>query len=99
MFLKFHVLFLIPKLSISIHIRMLLLEVEMAVGLPEGPSYPGYSPRTNHFFAVLLPERLQKGRTQLLSNRLPVFSLLLPFSWPSSSFHFSFSPDVHKHSF
>ena len=24
----------------------------MAVGLPEGPSYPGHSPHTNHFFAV-----------------------------------------------
>ena len=29
----------------------------MAVGLPQGPSYPGHSPPTNHFFAVLPPER------------------------------------------
>ena len=28
--------------------------VKMAVRLPEGPSYPGHSPHTNHFFAVHL---------------------------------------------
>ena len=37
--------------------------VEMAVGLSEGPSYPGYSPQ---FFAMLPFERPQKGSTQLL---------------------------------
>ena len=31
---------------------------EMAVGLPEGPSYPG---NPLHFFAMLPPERPQKG--------------------------------------
>ena len=31
-----------------------------------------------HFFAMLPPERLQKGSTQLLQNRSPVFSFLLP---------------------
>ena len=42
-----------------------------------------------HFFAMLPPERPQKGSTQLLSNRSPVFtfSFLLPFSYPSSSPH------------
>ena len=38
--------------------------VEMAVGLPEGPSYPGHSPFI--FFAMLPPERPQKGSTQHL---------------------------------
>ena len=56
----------------------------MAVGLPEGPSYPGNSPS---FFAMLFPERPQQGSTLLLQNRSPVFSfyLLLPFSYRSSS--------------
>ena len=36
--------------------------VEMAIGLPEGPSYP-VTPL--HFFAMLAPERPQKGSTQL----------------------------------
>ena len=60
----------------------------MAVGLPKGPSYPGHSPS---FFAVLPPERPQKGSTQLLRNRSPVFSFsfFLPFSHPSSSPHSS----------
>ena len=37
--------------------------VEMAAGLPEGTSYPGHS---LHFFAMLPPERLKKGRKQHL---------------------------------
>ena len=47
----------------------------MAVGLPEGPSYPGHSPHANHFFAVQPHERPQKGSTQPLQNR-PVYSCL-----------------------
>ena len=47
----------------------------MAVGFPEGPSYPGHSPHTNHFFAEQPPERPQKGSTQPLQNQ-PVFSCL-----------------------
>ena len=31
-----------------------------------------------HFFVMLPPERPQKGSTQLLQNRSPVFSFLLP---------------------
>ena len=43
-----------------------------------------------HFFTMLPPERLQKGSTQLLQNRLPVFSFsfLLPL-FVSSFFSFS----------
>ena len=52
----------------------------MAVGLPEGPSYPGHSPL---FFAMLPPERPQKGSTQLLQNRSPVFSFYFSFLLPS----------------
>ena len=54
------------------------------------------TPRTPlHFFAMLHPERPQKGSTQLLQNRSPVFSfsLLLPFSCPPSSPHSSASLD------
>ena len=40
--------------------------VEMAVGLPEGPSHPGHSPHTNHFFTMLPSERTQKVSTQAL---------------------------------
>ena len=40
--------------------------VKMAVGFPEGPSYLGQSPHTNHFFTVKPPERPQKGSTQPL---------------------------------
>ena len=67
--------------------------VEMAVGLPEGPSYPGHSP--TFFFAMLPPERPQEGSTQHLQIRSPVFtfSSLLPYSCPSSSPHSSSSPD------
>ena len=74
--------------------------VKMAVGLPEGPSYPGHSPHTNHFFAVQPPEQPQKDSTQLLQNP-PVFSLLLPFSCMSSFFYFFLllmSGNVHPNS-
>ena len=70
--------------------------VEMAVGLPDGPSYPGHFPHTNHFFAVLRPERQQLVSTQLFLNRSPVFSLLLPFSCTSS--HSFPSPDERQRS-
>ena len=40
--------------------------VEMAVGLPEGPCYPGHPPHTNHFFAVLPSKQPQKGSMQPL---------------------------------
>ena len=40
--------------------------VKIAVGLPEGPSYPGHFPRTNHFFVVLPLERPQKSSIQPL---------------------------------
>ena len=48
-----------------------------------------------HFFAMLPPERLQKGSTQHLQNRSPVFtfSFLLPYCCPSSSPHSPPSPD------
>ena len=43
-----------------------------------------------HFFAMLLPERPQKGSTQLSSNRSPVFSFFfLPPLFVSSFFSFS----------
>ena len=45
----------------------------MAVGLPEGASYLGHS--TFIFFAMLPPERPQKGNTQHLQNRSPVFTV------------------------
>ena len=47
------------------------------------------------FFAVLLPERPQKGSAQLFKNRFHVFSLLLLFSCPSSSPQSSSSLDKH----
>ena len=56
--------------------RIRLGWVEMAVGLPEGPSYSRAPPSHKPFFAVLPPERPQKGSTQLFKNRLPVFSCL-----------------------
>ena len=42
-----------------------------------------------HLFAMLPPERPQKGSTQHLQNRSPVFTFpfLLPYSCPSSSPH------------
>ena len=60
--------------------------VEMAVGLPRDPSYPGHFPSFFRY-CMLPPERPQKGSTQLLQNRSPVFffSFLLPFSCRSSS--------------
>ena len=43
-----------------------------------------------HFFAMLPPERSQKGSTQLLKNRSLVFSFsfLLPLSFPPLSPHY-----------
>ena len=54
--------------------------VEMAVGLPEGPSYPGHSPHTNHFFAMLpLNNRRRAARSffkiGLLSSLFPCLFL------------------------
>ena len=48
-----------------------------------------------HFFAMLPPERPQKGSTRHLYNRSPVltFSSLLSYSCPPSSPHSSSSPD------
>ena len=66
----------------------------MAVGLFEGPSYPGHPPHTNHFFAVLPSERPQKGSKQPLKNRSTVFSLL-PLPCPST--HSSFSLRSRQH--
>ena len=60
----------------------------MIAGLHEGPSYSGYSPL---FFAVLPPERPQKGRHTASLKSVPCF--LLPFSFPTSSPHSSFSLD------
>ena len=59
--------------------------VKMAVGLPKGPSYPRHSPCTTIFLPYCLLNVLQKSSTQLLQNRSPVFSLLLPLSCPPSS--------------
>ena len=66
--------------------------VEMAVGLPKGPSYPGHSPTS---FAMLPPERPQEGSTQHLQIWSPVFtfSSLLPYSCPFLSPHSSSSLD------
>ena len=62
------------------------------LAFPRVPVTPG---TPLHFFAMLPPERPQKGSTQILQNRLPVFtfSLPLPFSFPSSSPYFSPSLD------
>ena len=51
------------------------------------PRVPVTSGTPLHFFAMLPPERPQKGSTQLLQNRSLVFcfSFLLPLSCPSSS--------------
>ena len=53
----------------------------MAFGLSEGPTYPGHYPHINHFFAVLPPERSQKGSTQLL--QIDRLFLRFLFSCPS----------------
>ena len=52
--------------------------VEMAVGLPDGPSYPGLSPHTNHFFAMLPPERpcRRAARSFFKIDRLSSFARL-----------------------
>ena len=47
----------------------------MAVGLPEGPSYPGYSPHTNHSFAVQPPDQPKKGSFFKI-GLFPLFSCL-----------------------
>ena len=49
------------------------------------PKVPVTSGTPLHFFAMLPPERPQKGSTQHLQNRSPVFafSFLLPYSCPS----------------
>ena len=56
------------------------------LAFPRIPVTPG---TLLHFFEMLPPERPQKGSKQLLQIRSPVisFSLLLPFSCPSSSPH------------
>ena len=53
------------------------------------PRVPGTPGTPLYFFAMLPPERLQKGSTQLLQNRSSVFSFsfLLPLSCPSWSPH------------
>ena len=49
----------------------------MVVGLPEGPSYPGHSPNTHHFFAVQPPERQQRvARSVFKINQASLFSCL-----------------------
>ena len=50
----------------------------MAVGLPEGLSYPGHSPHTNHFFAVQPSERPQKVARSLF--KIGLFSFFSCFS-------------------
>ena len=62
------------------------------LAFPRVPVTPGTLLR---FFAMLPPERPQKGSTQLLQNRSPVFtfSFLLPYSCSSSSPHSSSSLD------
>ena len=62
------------------------------LAFPRVPVTPG---TPLHFFAMLPPQRPQKGSTQHLQNWSPVFtfSFLLPFSCPSSSPHSSSSPD------
>ena len=55
--------------------------VEMAVGLPEGLSYPGNPPHTNHFFTVLpLKDRRRAARSFFKISRLSSL-----FSCPSLS--------------
>ena len=54
----------------------------MAVGLSESYSYPGHSPHTNHYFAVLPPERPQKSSTKLFEIGRS-FSLFSCFSFAS----------------
>ena len=69
----------------------------MAVGLLEGFSCSGHSPYTNHFFAELPSEGMQKGSMQPLEDWSTAFSFLLP---PSClSFHSFFSPDEWQCSF
>ena len=65
----------------------------MAVGLSEVASYPGHSPRTNHFFAVLSPEPPQKAARSFFE-----ISRLSSLSCSSLSPHSSPFPDVRQHS-
>ena len=53
--------------------------VEMAVDLPEGPSYPGYFPS---FFRYVAPRTTAEGQHTASSKSVACFSL---FSCPSSS--------------
>ena len=49
----------------------------MAVGLPEGPRYPGHSPHTNHFFAVQPPnDRKRVARSLFKIGLSSVYSCL-----------------------
>ena len=51
--------------------------VKMAVNLSEGPSYPGQSPYTNHFFAVLpLNDRRRAARSLFKVGLSSLFSCL-----------------------
>ena len=49
----------------------------MSVGLSEGPSYPGHSPHTNHFFACFsLNDRRRVARTLFKIGLSSLFSCL-----------------------
>ena len=51
--------------------------VKMTVGLHEGPSYPGHSPYTNHFFAVQPPnDRKRVARSLFKIGLSSVYSCL-----------------------
>ena len=51
--------------------------VKIAVGLPEGPSYPGHSTHTNHFFAVQpLTHRRRLARSLFKIGLSSLFSRL-----------------------
>ena len=66
--------------------------VEMAVGLPEGPSYPGHS---SFIFSLCcsLNDRRRAAHSIFEIGRLFSLFLLLPYSCPPSSPHSSSSPD------
>ena len=51
--------------------------VKMAIGLSEGPSYPGYSPHTNHFLPYSpLNDRRRVARSLFKISLLSLFSCL-----------------------
>ena len=51
--------------------------VKIDVGLPEGPSYPGHSPHTNHFFVVQpLNNRRRVARSFFKIGQSSLFSCL-----------------------